>query len=67
MCVLRVSGANFDPDGFLASSSLEVDAVYRPLRPESGIREESGMNVGVSDEDWDASLFETSLLGDTDR
>lgn len=51
-CVLRVAGAEFDPDAFLATTSLVPHDVYRKGEPRgrSGkTREKSGLTVLVSD------------------
>jgi hypothetical protein len=59
MCVLRVSGKDFQPDDFLKNSSFHpTGAFYRgqarlPLTQPDGKRNEtSGFNLDVSDGDW---------------
>jgi hypothetical protein len=58
MCVLRVTGKDFDPDGQLASSGLTPCNVFRKgdprsaLRPDGGRHETSGFTVDVSRGSW---------------
>jgi hypothetical protein len=59
MCVLRVTGKQFDPESFLAVSSLTADRVFHPSGPTSGPAGErfdvSGFSIHVSNASW-ASL-----------
>ena len=54
MCVLRVSGRKFDPERFLASSSLKPYSVFRAdqpqfaSQPKGRIHQRSGFRVDVS-------------------
>jgi hypothetical protein len=59
MCVLRVSGTQFDVDAFLDVSALLPDGVYRrgeprgsSAKPDGEVHAESGMNISVSDAPW---------------
>jgi hypothetical protein len=53
-----VFGEEFEPEAFLAGSELKADAVFKkgePVgrRPGKGKRAQSGLNIGVSDAEWD--------------
>ena len=58
MCVLRVTGKQFDPDSFLASSGLTAYKVFHAgeprfsSRPEGERFDESGFRVDVSHASW---------------
>ena len=58
MCVLRASGAEFDVDAFLATSSLKAIGVHRrgDLRfvnnPDGPRHERSGFTADVSAKEW---------------
>jgi hypothetical protein len=58
MCVLRVTGKNFDAEAFLRNSSLKPYKVFRSGDPrtmssaEGSVHMESGFNVNVSDAAW---------------
>jgi hypothetical protein len=58
MCVLRVTGANFDPESFLQTSALKPCKVFKageprvPPTPSGAAQSTSGFNVGVSDAQW---------------
>ena len=58
MCVLRATGAEFDVDQFLATSSLEPCAVFRRGAPRrlsktrGSCFERSGLKVAVSEGTW---------------
>ncbi len=82
MCVLRASGAKFDPDRFLEASPLESCKVFRrgdpPLpksQPEGPRYETSGVTVDVSDAEWsdlpaqvaDAERFLEANRGEIER
>ena len=55
MCVLRVSGKDFDPEAFLGTSALKPYAVFKagepriPFGPDGRVHTTSGFNVAVSD------------------
>ena len=59
MCVLRVSGKQFDADRYLALSGLEAIKVFRrgeprfASNPEGKLNDLSGFNVEVSDASWE--------------
>ena len=59
MCVLRVSGTEFEADKYLALSGLEAITVYRRGEPRFASKPNgrklgsSGFNVGVSDGAWE--------------
>ena len=59
MCVLRVSGKQFDPARYLASSRLKPYSVFRAgeprfaSQPKGKIHDESGFKVDVSRSPWD--------------
>jgi hypothetical protein len=59
MCVLRVSGKQFDPARDLASSQLKPYSVFRAgeprfaSQPKGKIHDESGFKVDVSRSPWD--------------
>ncbi|VTR96533.1 Uncharacterized protein OS=Nonlabens marinus S1-08 GN=NMS_1780 PE=4 SV=1 [Gemmata massiliana] len=52
-CVLRVDGAEFDPDAFLSASGLVADAIYRrgDQRSVRAVHTTSGFTALVCDED----------------
>jgi hypothetical protein len=59
MCVLRASGAEFEPDAFLEGSSLEPTKVHKKgeprllrSKPDGPNHERSGITVAVSDASW---------------
>jgi hypothetical protein len=59
MCVLRASGAEFDPEAFLGASPLEPCNVFRRgelrlprSKPHGSRYEVSGIDIGVSDASW---------------
>ena len=58
MCVLRAAGADFDVDSFLATSSLEVCALFHKgelrftTKPDGPRRARSGFNADVSVKEW---------------
>jgi hypothetical protein len=58
MCVLRVSGKDFNPEAFLRTSALKPCKVFRAgelrlmSRPDGPVHTTSGFNVGVSDAAW---------------
>jgi hypothetical protein len=55
MCVLRISGRDFDPSSADALAPYHVSRVGEPLRPskpDGPRREESGVRVTVSDAPW---------------
>ena len=60
MCVLRVTGKQFDADRWLADSGLTACKVFRAGEPQSSVRadgkrcEVSGFNVDVSRRSWDS-------------
>lgn len=51
-CILRVDGAEFDPDAFLATSGLVTDTIYRrgERRSTNSVSTSSGFTTLVSDE-----------------
>jgi hypothetical protein len=59
MCVLRVTGKQFDPDKYLALSGLEAITVFHrgeprfASSPEGKRRDHSGFHVAVSDASWE--------------
>lgn len=58
MCVLRVSGSSFDPEGYLRTSKLQPSMVFLAgtprltTRPEGIKHTHSGFTVTVSDAEW---------------
>ena len=60
MCVLRVTGKQFDPDAFLAVSGFSADRVFhageRSSRPSGKVRDVSGFTIFVRSASW-ASLY----------
>jgi hypothetical protein len=54
MCVLRVSGKEFDPEAFLGTSALKPCAVFKagepqmPFKPDGHVHTASGFSVAVS-------------------
>ena len=58
MCVLRASGAEFDPESFLQGSPLEAAHVFRAgeprlaWKPEGPKNRTSGFTVDVNDGPW---------------
>jgi hypothetical protein len=62
-CVLRIDGANFDVEGFLASSDLAPDVVHRrgERRSANSIHETSGFTVLVSSAD--GNQFQQQVQG----
>lgn len=55
MCVLRVTGDDFDPRAWLRTSGMEASTVRvtgEPRRPGDRPWEETGFTVVVSDADW---------------
>jgi hypothetical protein len=82
MCVLRVSGEEFDPDSFLAGSNLQPCKIFRrgearlPKSAPSGPKyAKSAINLAVSDRSWselpaqmkDAEEFLTANRSELDR
>jgi len=60
MCTLRIHGRDFDVDAYLSAISLEPSSLFRkgePRRPNSDpggeTNAESGVNIPVSDAEWD--------------
>src|SRR5712691_6997410 len=59
MCVLRVSGKQFDPARYLASSQLKPYSVFLAgeprfaSQPKGKVHDESGFKVDVSRSPWD--------------
>jgi hypothetical protein len=59
MCVLRVSGTEFDADKYSALSALKVCGIFHrgeprfSSKPDGKIRDFSGFNVSVSDASWE--------------
>lgn len=57
-CILRSGGDDFDVDGFIAITSLEVDSLWRkgekrfPNNANSRINQSSGIRVVASDADF---------------
>ena len=58
MCVLRVTGANFDPAEFLRTSTLRPCSVFKTgdpriaSRPHGPVWSSSGFTIAVSDAAW---------------
>ena len=54
-CVLRVDGAEFDPDAFLATTDVTVNRVYRrgDRRSAKSVHDTGGFTVVVSDSNGD--------------
>ena len=56
MCVLRVTGKQFDPHAFLAVSGLAADRVFhageRSSRPSGKVCDVSGFTIFVSNASW---------------
>jgi hypothetical protein len=57
-CVLRVDGAEFDPDAFLATGELVADTTYRrgECRRGGSINSTSGFTVLVSEADHEGQV-----------
>jgi hypothetical protein len=59
MCTLRTSGADFDVDAFLATSSIKACAIFhagepeKPFRPDGPRLLSSVFNADVSKKEWD--------------
>src|SRR5262249_22533322 len=60
MVTLRVSGVNFDVDGFLSDSGLTSATVFRrgqprlpASKPDGPTHKSSGMNIGMSDAEFE--------------
>jgi hypothetical protein len=57
-CILRAGGNDFDIDGFIARTSLEIDSLWRkgekrfPKRATSEINQSSGVRVVASEADF---------------
>ena len=51
-CILRVDGAEFDPDAFLATSGMVTDTIYRrgERRSTNSVNTSSGFTTLVCDE-----------------
>ena len=66
MCVLRVSGVNFDPRGFLRNSTIKACSGYlrgeprRLARPDGPKCTTSGFTASVSDADWSDLLAQSA-------